>query len=384
MNFTISHVVPVIFGEDTYLQIGKKLKENGVAKVLCIYDKGVKLAGVVDKIIQTVEAEGIKVIGFDGVQPDPPDTIVDEAGELGRKEGVDAILGIGGGSSLDAAKAVNILLGNPGSITRYFDFSVPQNLGKPLFLIPTTSGTGAEVTSIAVLTNTSSNKKQGVGGKNCVATLAIVDPTLTLGLPPHITAATGMDTFAHAVEAYTSIMNNPMSDILALETISLVVNYLPIAVKDGSNITARSKMSFACTAAGMSFGDAFPHLGHAIGHTIGARHHVPHGTACGLAIPGVIEYVSDIIPDRVRAIGKAMGLELVDDISNEKLGTAVSDMVRKLNKEIGLPTLKELKITESDLSIIATETLGDVCARLIPKKTTSEDVLKLLEKEYAQ
>jgi alcohol dehydrogenase len=192
-----------------------------------------------------------------------------------------------------------------------------------------------------------------------------------------------MDAFSHAAEAFTSVLHNPMSDILALEAISLVVRYLPIAVKDGSNAEARSKMSFASTIAGMSFNDATPHLGHAIAHTMGAKFHVPHGTGCGLAMPLVIEYVSDIMPDRVRAIGKAIGLNLSDDLSNEESGVAVADAIRKLIKEISLPSMKDLNIQESGLKSIAEDTPGDVCAIFIPKKTTSDDVLKLLQKEYA-
>lgn len=384
MNFTINHLTSVIFGEGASQGTGEKLKDFGITKLLCVYDKGIKAAGLVDTIIQNVQAEGIKVIEFGEVLPDPPDTIVDQAGELGRKEGVDGILGIGGGSSMDTAKGVNVLLGNPGVISDYFNPETMQKPGKFLFLIPTTSGTGSEVTGVAVLTNTKDRKKCGVRGKNCIATLAIVDPKLTFGLPPGITAATGMDAFSHAVEAYTTAMKNPMSDLLALEAISLIAKYLPVAVRDGSNGEARSKMSYAATIAGMSFNDAPPHIGHAIAHTVGVKYHVPHGTICGLAVPGVIEYVSDIMPEMVRSIGEAMGLSLKDDLSNEMLGSRVADAVRKLNREIGLPTMKDLNIPESGLSDIAADVLTDVCAPFIPKKTNADDVLRILQKYYAQ
>lgn len=382
MNFNIALPVPVIFGEGAYAEIGKKLKERGLSRVFCIFDRGIKAAGVVDKIVEVITVEGIKVIEFDGVVPDPPDTVIDTAGEIGRREGVDAVVGIGGGSSLDAAKAVNVLLGNPGSITNYYDFSVLQKPGKPLYLIPTTAGTGSEVTSIAVLTNTRNNTKQGIVGQNCVATLAIVDPTLTLGLPPNITASTGLDTLAHAIEAFTSIMNNPMSDILALEAISLTARYLPLAVRDGLNIEARTKMSFACIAAGMAFSNSFPHLGHAIGHTLGARYHIPHGTACGLAIPGVIELIAGIMPDRVRSIGQALGLDFPANLPNEDIGVSVAEAIRKLNGEVGQPALAGLNIPEGDLPVIAAETLSDGCAMFSPQKVTVEEVLLLLQREY--
>jgi len=382
MSFNIKLPVPVSFGEDISLQTGKTLKEHGASKVFCIYDKGVKAAGLADKIVDIIKAEGIEVVEFDGVLPDPPDTIIDEAGEIGRREGVDAVVGLGGGSSLDAAKAINVLLGNPGSIKRYFDMSIKQNPCKPLFLIPTTAGTGSEVTAVAVLTNTgNNNKKEGVVGPNCIATLAIVDPSLTLGLPPHITAATGMDAFSHAAEAFTSKMNNPMSDLLAMEAVSLIAEYLPVAVRDGSNGEARAKLSFAALIAGYAFSNAFPHLGHAIGHTIGTIHHVSHGVACGLAIPAVIEFVADVMPDKIRSLGKAMGLALADDLSPEDTGIAVADAVRKMNKETGVPTLKQLNIMESDLSRIAAESMEGVGIAHTPKKADPEAILKLLQKE---
>ena len=382
--FSIDLSVPVLFGEEVSQETGKKLKEHGITKIFCVYDKGIKASGIVDKILGNIESEDIKIVEFDGVLPDPPISLVDKAGEIARNENVDGVVGIGGGSSMDTAKAVNVLLENSGSISNYFGRGIPQNPGKPLFLIPTTAGTGSEVTSVAVISDEKAVRKKGVSGKNCIATLAIVDPTLTLELPPQLTASTGMDAFSHAIEALTSKMNNPMSDILALEAISLIAEFLPIAFRDGSNTVARMKMIFASTIAGMAFKNAVTHLGHAIAHTLGAKFHVPHGIGCGLAVPGVIEFVSDVMPDRVRLIGKAIHIDSVDKISNKELGSIVSDAVRKLNKEIKLPSLKTLDIEAGDLKNIAEETPGDVCAGNIPKKTTPEDILKILEKEYYQ
>lgn len=382
MAFSIS-IPNVLFGENTYLETGKKLKELGIKKVFCCYDKGVKAAGIADKIIKNIQSQGIKTVEFDGVIADPPDTLIDDAGEYARKENVDGVIGIGGGSSMDTAKTINLLLGNPGSISDYFDLSVPQKLGKPLILIPTTSGTGSEVTSVAVISNTKAQMKQGVLGKNCTATLAIVDPSLTIGVPKHITAATGMDVFAHAAEALTSNLNNPMSDLLGLEAITLVTKYLPIAVEDGTNIEARTKMSFASTLAGISFANSMTHLGHCIAQTIGVLYHVPHGEGCALAIPTVIEFAADIMPNKIQSIGKAMGLQLRADLSNDELASTVADAVRAINKKIGIRTMKQLNIPESDLSKIAEGTLKDGCIYFVPKKISAEEILSMLKKEYS-
>ncbi|MFC1494092.1 iron-containing alcohol dehydrogenase [Thermodesulfobacteriota bacterium] len=383
MPFTINHAIPVLFGEGVSGQTGESLNNYGIKKVLCVYDQGVKNAGIVDSIIKSIKEKDIEVVEFDGVQPDPPIETVDEAGELARSENVDAVVGIGGGSSLDTAKAVNVLLGNPGSIKNYLDREVPQKPGKIVFAIPTTAGTGSEVTSIAVISNKEAGLKEGIGGPNCTAKLAIVDPELTLGLSPGLTASGGMDAFSHAVEAYTGLMNNPMTDLLALEAISLIVKYLPIAVKDGSNIEARSKLSFASMIAGMSFNEAMVHLGHAIAHSMGVAHKIPHGVGCGLALPMVMEYLADQMSDRIRSIGNAMSLSLKDDLSNDILSKTVADAIRDLNKEISLPSLSALGFGEDALRNIANGATRDVCWFLLPKKSDEEEVLRLIQKEYS-
>ncbi len=383
MPFTINHLTSVLFGEGVSAQTGEKLKEHGVKKVLFVYDQGLKSTGITEKIIKNIEKENIKVIEFDDVKPDPPVETIDEAGELARRENVDAVLGIGGGSSMDTAKAVNVLLGNPGSIKDYLDPAVPQKPGKIVFAIPTTSGTGSEVTNIAVVSNKEAGLKQGILGPNTTAKLAIVDPELTLGLPPGLTAAGGMDAFSHAAEAYTGFLSNPMTDLLSIEAIRLIAKYLPVAVKEGSNIEARSKLSFASTIAGMSFNEAMVHLGHAIAHSMGAVHHIPHGLGCGLAVPMALEYLSDTIPDKLRNIGNAMELELGSDLTNEELGKTVADAIRNMNKEMGLPGLNALGFDEDALANIVHEATRDICWSLLPKKIDESEALGLLKKEYS-
>lgn len=382
MQFNINHLTPVLFGEGVSQQTGSTLKDHGVNKVFCVYDKGLKATGIPDRIIKNIKDNDIEVVEYDCVLPDPPVEAVDDAGEAAKKEKVDAVLGIGGGSSLDTAKAVNVLLGNPGSIKNYLKMDVNQAPGKFLYAIPTNAGTGSEVTGIAVISDKEAGMKMGVAGPNCTARLAIIDPELMLCLPPGLTASSGMDAFSHAIEAYTSAMNNPMSDILALKAISIIVKYLPVAVKDGSNIKARSKLSFASMIAGMSFNNSPPHLGHAIAHSLGVLHNVPHGVGCGLSVPSVVEYLSDVVPERIRDIGAAMGLSLEEDLNSENTGVFVADAIRNMNREIGLPKFSSLSVTEDDLLKIAQEATRDLCWFLIPKSTSEEDTLKLIQNEY--
>ncbi len=383
MAFSINHLSPVLFGENISSETGTKLKELGCTNVLCVYDKGVKGAGITDKIIENIQAQGIKSVVYDGVLADPPDYTIEEAAEIGRKEQVDGIVAIGGGSSMDTAKAVNILLGNPSPISQYMAGDAQPKPGKVLVLLPTTSGTGSEVTPVAVITDTKKNRKGGIMGQICRATLAIVDPVLTTGMPASITADTGMDAFSHASEAMTSSMANPMSDILAEKAVALVCTYLPRAVNNGSDMEARTNMSFAAMIAGYAFADAIPHYGHAIGHTLGAMFHIPHGNACGIALPEVMEFIVDEVPDRVRRVGVAMGLDLGESLSPGEIGTKVADAIRDLNKKIGLKTLKAHKIDESALPDVATMALSDDTAGFGPKKANSEDILKMLQGAYS-
>ena len=252
-----------------------------------------------------------------------------------------------------------------------------------MVLVPTTAGTASEITHVAVLTRTATGAKHGILGPATIASLAIVDPLLTLGMPPALTAATGMDTFAHALEAYTAAGQNMMSDMLSEKAIGLTVQYLPKAVKNGSDLEARTNMCFACLIAGMSFTDAKTHFGHAFGHSLGARHHIPHGTGCAIAQPGVIAIVADLMPKKVRRVGELMGLRLGDNLSSTELGKRVSEGIAAFNKDLGVPTLRQLNIKESDLVPLAEGLMKDVCFLFMPVKLGMQDVLKVIQGLYA-
>ncbi len=381
MIFRIGPKSEVLFGEGASEQIGEKTRLLGCTRVLCVYDQGIKEAGIVGPVIESLRKAGLEVIQFGGVLPDPPDTMVNQCGELARNGRVDGIVGVGGGSTLDTAKAVNVLLGNPGPIENYYiqPGSPAHKPGRPLVLAPTTAGTASEVTHVAVLTRTATGAKQGVLGPATIASLAIVDPLLTLRLPPAITAATGMDTFAHALEAYTAAGRNMMSDVLSERAIELTVRYLPKAVKNGSDIEARTNMCFACLIAGMAFTDAKTHFGHAFGHALGAQHHIPHGTGCAIAQPGVVSVVAEHLPEKVRRVGELMGITLESELSPAELGRKVSERIISFNKEIGIPTLKGLHIAESDFVPLAEGLMRDICFSFMPVKLAREDVVKVIE-----
>lgn len=386
-EYQIQHMTPVLFGVDTSKQTGERLKMLGCQRVLCVYDQGIKKAGIADQIINIIKAAGIAVVVYEGVQADPPDYTIDEGAAIGRKELVDGVVGIGGGSSMDTAKAVNVMLTNPGSVSDLMKFrpggppATPRP-AKTLVLLPTTSGTGSEVTAVAVLTDSKAHDKKGIGGPVTRATLAIVDPALTVGMPPSITADTGMDVFAHAVSSITANRRNQMSDMLGESAIRILWKYLPIAVRDGKNIEARTQMAFASMAAGYAFQDSMTQLEHAIGHTLGSLYHIPHGNACGVCLGEMTEFDADAVPDGTRLIAGAMGMPTTG--TPAKLGKAVKVAIQKFADSIDQPKLSQMGIPESDLEKIAEIVAGPGLSMFSPKKVTKDDVLKMLKEAYTR
>lgn len=383
MVFKISSKSEVLFGPGVSAQLTQQLKEYGCQKPLVVFDQGVEKAGVIAPILDQLTKENVQFISFGEVLPDPPDSMINECGKIAREANVDSVIGIGGGSSLDTAKAVNVLLGNPGDIQRYLGPGTPHKPSRPLFLIPTTAGTGSEVTYVSVVTDTQNRAKSGVAGPATIATVAIIDPELTLALPPAITAATGMDAFAHAAEAYTSKANNLMSDLLAEKAIQLIAGSLPEAVNNGKNLDARTHMSFASMLAGMSFNDSVPHFGHAFGHTLGSLFKIPHGVGCAIAQPATIEYVAAVLPHKVAQIGNLMGMHIDQYSSAAEIGKAVSKMITDFNTKIGIPTLPQLGIEEKDLPDLAEGTMADGLFQLVPKEMSYDDVLASIRQIYS-
>lgn len=337
MISTYSQLCPVIFGAGAVNQLAVKVKEHCGTKALCIYDNGVKAAGISDRITKALTDAGIAVVTFDEVMPDAPDHMVDRVGKLGQDEKVDIVIGIGGGSSLDTAKAASVLVENPLPIKQYY-VSKGGRFKKtiPLILIPTTSGTGSEVSIMAVIHDEETHMKDSVLR---AADLAIVDPELTLTVPKMITAISGFDALSHAVEAYTTNCTNPKADVLTLEVLRLVINNLETACEDGGNLEARTNLSLASNLAGMAFNDAFLHFGHAVAHEFGVVFHMPHGVACALTIPEVIKFSSDVAPERTMKIAEALGVNTSADTTAAEASELAAAKVRSLMKKLEIKSL---------------------------------------------
>ncbi|WP_333887834.1 iron-containing alcohol dehydrogenase [Clostridium sp.] len=365
---------PVIYGIGAINSLGKEINKLVCKKIMVVTDEGVSKSGVLDKVKKILETSNIEYIVYDKVIEDPPDYIINEGGQLAKDEKIDGIVAVGGGSSMDAAKGINVLFNNELPVSKYFGNPF-YNKGLPLVMVATTAGTGSENTSIGVITDTENNNKNSV---IATQTLAILDPELTLTVPRKYTIATGMDAFSHAVEALTAKEPNPHSDVLAIDAIKKVVKSLPVCVENGNDLDARSDLLIASNFAGIAFNDALVHLGHSIAHSIGAKFHVVHGIACALAEPEVMKYASKFESDRVKIIGEAMGLKFLGEETDEEIGEKVASGIREFSQKIGVKSIKELGIKREELIGIANMVISDVTIGFAPKPITEKEAEKIL------
>ena len=342
---------PILFGVGAAARTGLELQKLGCKKVLAVFDKGVEQAGVADKVLKAIRDAGVEVVVYNNVQADPPVWSVEEAGALGVKEGVDGVVGIGGGSSLDTAKGAKMLQTNPPPLRQYFGRTgVVTKPSVPLVVIPTTAGTGSECTPGGTITDTEQNIKTNISGVGCAVSLGIVDPELSAGLPRSVTASTGLDALCHCVESYTSAMANSISSVLGREGIRLVGQYLVRACEYGAaDMEARAGMAKAATLGGMAMSGAFCHLCHDIGRSLGAKFHVPHGNGCAITLPQVLQIIAPIKTEEVRYIAECLGAELSPDADAAEVGKAAYDAAHKLLKDTGLKNLRELGLSREEL-----------------------------------
>jgi alcohol dehydrogenase class IV len=350
MQSTWSAPNPILFGVGAAAQVGAELTKLGCARVLVVYDKGVAAAGIADKVIGYIEGAGIAVTRFDNVQADPPDWSVEEAGAAGVAAGIDGVVGVGGGSSLDTAKGAKLLIANPPPLKQYYGREgVVTQPSVPLIVLPTTAGTGSEATPGGVITDTERGIKTNIAGVGCAVTLSIVDPELTLGLPPAVTASTGMDALCHSIESYTSARINSFSEVAGREGIRLVAQHLARAVADGSDLAAREGMMLAATLGGIAMSGALCHLSHDIGRSLGAKFHVPHGNGCAACLPQVLAAVTPVKLEQVRYFANCFGANLTDDADAATVAAAAKSAAQRLMREIKLPTLRELGLDRDAL-----------------------------------
>lgn len=349
MSTTYQQLCPVCFGVGAINEIGAKATEFGAKNILCIYDQGVKSSGISAKIIHILEAAGMRVDSFDNVLPDAPDTRINEIGEQINGKGYDLVVGIGGGSSMDTAKAISVLADHPLPIGNYLastGIGPIRGENTKLILVPTSAGTGSEVTMMSVVHNTALHFKDAVLRP---ADLAIVDPELTLSAPPSVTAASALDALSHAIEAYTSVDSNPKDDLLALHAIRLIRENVERAYQHGDDLDAKTALCFASNIAGIAFSDASVHVGHCAAHELGLTFHMSHGVACALATPATIEFCAEVLPDKMRHIALALGADIEPADVPAVIGQKAADKVRALMKNVGIKSLAEMGLSRNQI-----------------------------------
>ncbi len=373
---------PVLFGEGAVNELPGEMKKLGASTALCIYDKGVASCGIGPRIVDIIKDAGLTAYAVEDILPEPPDYQIDNIYNEYKDKGVDVIVGIGGGSCIDTAKGVAFMFCyNPESVRPHVYIGPDSLWGKfPLIAIPTASGTGSEVSPVAVITDTSCGFK---GGVLTPATLAILDPELTRTAPPFVTATSGMDAFSHAAEGMTSKTINPMALTLGAAAVTSIVKNLPTATHDGSNMEARSAMSVASNFAGMAFSDAPVHLGHAMAETIGAVLHQPHGLCCALCIAPCLEYVGEFCPGRIQPVADAMGIDYSDIADDETaIGLRVGDAVRDLLRACEVPSWKDRGISREDIMALVHDVATNFHSLDCPTEITDEIAEKFTARSY--
>jgi alcohol dehydrogenase class IV len=331
----------VVYGEGAL----SYLSEIEGQRAFIVTDQNMVKLGFVDLVAKQLKSAGMEYQTFAEVEPNPTFEIVKRGAAAMSEYGPDWIIGLGGGSCMDAAKAMWVLYERPDMEPEEINPMIPLGLRQKarLITIPTTSGTGAEVTWVVVLTDAQERRKLVLGSRENVADLAIVDPIFVRALPPQIVADTGMDALTHAIEGYTSSWANDFCDGLCLKAIQLVFDYLPRAVADQADSEAREKMHNAATIAGLGFGNSMGALAHAMGHPLSPLFGVPHGRAVGLFLPYTIEFTARQAPGRYAEIARFLGLGAASDAEGAaSLVEAVRDLARRINqptsvKELGIP-----------------------------------------------
>lgn len=382
-SFTINQPTKIIFGNNSVKQLGNVVAQLGGSRVFLVADPGLQKAGIVQNITEILTSSKIPFTLSDKVTPEPGLKLADAGFTLAKKNKADCVIGVGGGSALDIAKAVSILLTNGGKAEDYLGLGKIKLQGVPKIMIPTTAGTGAEVTFTAVFINEKTNSKGGMNGDPLYPDAAILDPALTLSLPPSVTAATGIDAFTHALEAFVSTQANAISDMYALEAMDLISRNLVIAYANSANLEARSAMLLGSLLGGKALATAGVGLVHAMAYPLGGMFNTAHGLANAVLLPYVVEYNIIGNPEKFTTIAQIMGYD-TDGLPIRNAAELAVEAIHQLNADVGIPgTLSALNIPADKIPEMAKIAL--TVTRPVennPRKPTLEEVIAVYEAAF--
>jgi len=376
--FNFSTPVSIIMGIGAIKELAKQVKRLRGEKIFIITDPGLSKVGILEKVKKNLVDKGFKVDYFDKVVPEPPINTIESLARIVKQKNYDLLIGLGGGSSIDVTKVTSILVTNDGPIDKYVGTDLVKNPSLPTIMLPTTSGTGSEVTPIAILTDIKEGLKKGIVSPYLYANIAIVDPNLTLKLPPKITAYTGMDALIHAVESYIAKKSNIFTECISLEAIKLIFKNLRVAVTNGEDLEARYNMSLGSLMAGVAFANAGVGAVHALAYPLGGQFHLPHGLANTLMLKYVMEYNIITCMEKFAKIAGTIE-ENVKGYSIRGAAQKAIDAIVILANDIGTPTkLRHLNIPKDAIPKLAEA--GIKVTRLLsnnPRVLSLEDITQI-------
>ena len=377
---TFSYYLPTVnlMGIGSSARVADQIKALGGSKVLLVTDKGIVATGIASQVQQQIEDTDIEVVLFDGTQPNPTDLNVHDGLKLYQKNHCDSIVSLGGGSSHDCAKGIGIVAANGGNIRDYEGLDKSAKTMPPFVAINTTAGTGSEVTRFCIITDTDRHVKMAIVDWRVTPTVSINDPLLMVGMPPSLTAATGMDALTHAVEAYVSTAATPVTDAAALAAIKLISENLRNAVANGQNMQARDNMAYAAFLAGTAFNNASLGYVHAMAHQLGGFYDLPHGVCNAILLPHVERHNIISNPQRFADIALAMEENIDEGLSIRAAADVAIESIKRLSADVGIPSgLKELGVKEEDLEVMSLNAMKDACALTNPRKLKLAEVIEL-------
>jgi alcohol dehydrogenase len=383
-SFLYSAVSDVLVGPDTSTQLGDLAAAMGIQRALIVTDPGIIKFGLLDGAVANLKANNIELSIYSDVVADPPESVVMDAVSSAQAFGCDGVIGFGGGSSMDVAKLLAVLIKGEQQLADIYGVDQISGGRLPLIQVPTTAGTGSEATMVSIIT-TGETTKAGVVSRTLLADKVILDAKLTLGLPPAVTAATGIDAMVHAIEAYTSKrLKNPLSDMLAREALRLMANNISTAVKQGDNLQAREAMLLGAMLAGQAFANAPVAAVHALAYPLGGNYHIPHGLSNSLVLPHVLRFNA---PAAAELYAELAPIILPDrELPSDPLEVSelLAEHFLQLAADLGLQTqLSQMNIAESDLPKLAEEAM--LQQRLLinnPRELSFDDALSIYQQAF--
>lgn len=371
-----------VFGSGSINEVGSLATTLKMKKAMIVTDGFLAKSGLAERVTAILKQSGIEGHIFAGAEPNPTDKNVESGLKDFQENACDSIISLGGGSSHDCAKGIALVAANGGVISEYEGVDKSDSEMIPLMAINTTAGTASEITRFCIITDTTRKVKMAIVDWRVTPKIAINDPDVMKGMPPALTAATGMDALTHAIEAYVSTAANPLTDTAALKAITMITQYLPKAVANGEYMKARDKMAYAQYLAGIAFNNASLGYVHAMAHQLGGYYNLPHGVCNAFLLPYVESFNLMSNLNRFRDIAVAMG-ENISNLCTDDAAVKAIKAIERLKRQVGITsTLKDLGVKPEDFEVMAENAMKDICQATNPRRATKAEIIEIFRKAY--